>query len=189
MAMNLARYDNRGYHPGAGTLKRVAWYVVNALLFHTWLCPVSAPKVLALRLFGARVGRGVVIKPRTNIKYPWFLSLDDHVWLGEGVWIDSLAPVSIASHVCLSQEAYLLTGNHDYKDPTFGLIVGQIHIEEGAWIGARAVVCPGVRVRRGTVLTAGSVLRRDSEPEGVYSGNPARWVRRRGGTPLQVAHG
>ena len=100
--MKLAQYDNRGYDPGAGTAKRALWYVVNAVLFDSWLWPASSLKVTVLRLFGARVGHGVVIKPRVNIKYPWHLTLGDHVWLGEGVWIDNLATVVIASRPMLS---------------------------------------------------------------------------------------
>ena len=184
--MNLADYDRRGYYPGAGVLKRVAWYAVNALLFDSWLLPLSRPKCALLRLFGARVGRGVVIKPRVNIKYPWHLRLGSHVWLGEGVWIDSLAQVSIGDHVCVSQDAYLLTGNHDYRDPRFGLRVDAIVIEDGAWVGARALVCPGARVRRGAVLAAGAVLSGTAEPGGVYQGNPARRTRER---LLEVVHG
>jgi putative colanic acid biosynthesis acetyltransferase WcaF len=179
MPVNLAQYDNRHYRPGAGAAMRVAWYCVNALLFNSWLWPESRLKCAVLRLFGARIGRGVVIKPRVNIKYPWNLQFGDYVWIGEGVWIDSLAEVRIESNVCISQEAFLLTGNHNYKDPAFGLIVQGIHIEEGAWIGARAIVCPGVRVRRNTVLTAGSMLSDDSVEDGIYRGNPAERVRER----------
>ena len=175
--MNLAHYDNSHYDPGAGGIKRALWYIVNAVLFNSWLWPESHLKCAMLRVFGAQVGLGVVIKPRVNIKYPWYLALGDHVWLGEGVWIDSLTCVRIASNVCISQEAYLLTGNHNYKDPAFGLMVDEIHIEQGVWIGARAIVCPGVHVRRGTVLTAGSVLQADSKEDGIYRGNPAAWVR------------
>lgn len=179
MSMNLAQYDKRGYDPGGGPCKRGLWYVVNAVLFNSWLWPGSGLKVSILRRFGAKVGVGVVIKPRVNIKFPWHLTVGDYVWIGEGVWIDNLVKVAIGSNVCLSQEAYLLTGNHDYKDPAFGLVLGEIEIREGAWIGARAMVCPGVCVKESTVLTAGSVLRSDSEVAGVYSGMPAARVRRR----------
>lgn len=189
MPMNLARYDNRHYHPGAGLVKRALWYVVNALLFHSWLWPESRLKCALLRAFGARIGDKVVVKPRVNIKYPWNLRLGDHVWLGEGVWIDSLAPVHIGSNVCISQEAYLLTGNHNYKDPAFGLVVKEVRIEDGVWIGARAMVCPGVHVRRNTVLTVGSVLQTDSEEDGIYRGNPAQWIRQRRIAESKIAQG
>ena len=177
--VDLSRFDNHWYHPGAGLAKRLAWYVVNAVVFHSWLLPWSWAKRGLLRLFGARVGAGVVIKPRVNIKYPWFLQVGDHVWIGEDAWIDNLAPVTLESNVCVSQGAYLLTGNHDYRDAAFGLKAEPVHVEAGAWVGACAIVCPGVRVGREAVLTAGSVLASDATPGGVYQGNPARRVRER----------
>jgi len=134
---------------------------------------------MTLRALGARVGTGVVIKPHVNIKYPWHLTIGDHVWIGEGVWIDNLVEVQLGSNVCLSQDAYLLTGNHDYKDPAFGLLTGTIKIDDGAWVGARAVVCPSVRVGTNAVITVGSVLTKDALPNGIYRGNPAEWTRDR----------
>jgi len=179
MQTNLGNYDMGGYHPGAGLPKRLLWYSVNALIFHSWWFPGSSLKCALLRTFGARIGRQVVLKPRINIKYPWHLEIGDHVWLGEGVWIDSLGPVKIGSHVCISQEAYLLTGNHNYKLPTFRLMVEGIEIEDGAWVGARAVICPGVRVGNHAIVTVGSIMTKDAEPNGIYQGNPAQWVRSR----------
>lgn len=180
MNVDLASYDKRGYHPGAGLVKRALWFLVHGLAFGSSLLPGSGWRRALLRLFGARVGTGLVVKPRVTVKYPWLLEAGDHVWLGEGAWIDNLAPVWLGSHVCISQGAYLLTGNHDYKDPAFGLLVDGIRVEEGAWVGARAVVCPGVSMGRGAVLSAGSVLSHDAEAHGVYRGNPAQWVRHRG---------
>jgi len=177
--VDLSQYDRGDYHPGRGLVIRVLWYGVNALLMDSWLCPVSSIKRLLLRVFGARVGRGVVIKPRVNIKYPWHLELGDHVWLGEGVWIDNLTTVRIASNVCISQGAYLLTGNHDYKKSTFPLLVSGISVEEGAWVGANAVVCPGVTIGQGAVLCVGSTLTSDAESMTVYQGNPATKIRQR----------
>lgn len=179
MSVQLSQYDNRDYHPGAGILKRALWYVVNALIFHSWFWPGSTLKCAVLRLFGASVGTGVRIKPRVNIKYPWHLSIGEGAWIGEGVWIDNLTTVSIGSNACVSQGAYLLTGNHDYKDPAFGLIVKPIVIEEGAWVAACCVVCPGVRIGRQAILTVGSVLTRNALPNGIYRGAPAENVGQR----------
>ncbi|GFE84238.1 colanic acid biosynthesis acetyltransferase WcaF [Steroidobacter agaridevorans] len=175
----LDDYDRRGYSPQASIARRVAWYVVHALLFDSWLLPVSAPKVWLLRAFGARMGRRIVIKPRVRIKYPWLLSVGDFAWIGEGSWIDNLAKVTIGAHACVSQDAYLLTGNHDYRDLRFGLITAPIQLEDGAWVGARAIVCPGVTLKRMSVLTAGSILTATTEEYGIYRGNPAALVKRR----------
>jgi putative colanic acid biosynthesis acetyltransferase WcaF len=172
--MDLSRFDNSHYHPGARFVTRTAWYLCNALIFDSWLMPVSAVKRAVLRLFGARIGCGVVLKPRVNIKYPWRLSIGDHSWIGEGVWIDNLAQVDIGANVCVSQGAYLLTGNHDYRDQAFGLTTAAIRIEDEAWVGAFCVVCPGVSVARGSVLSVRSVASADTEEFWVYRGTPAQ---------------
>lgn len=173
-----------GYRPGqypheAGIFKRLIWYAVNSLLFHSWLFPFYSAKAVILRAFGARIGSGFVIKPRVNIKFPWRLICGNNVWVGEGVWLDNLGTISIGSNVCISQGAMLLTGNHDYKDPQFSLQVQGICLEDGVWIGARAIVCPGVTCKRDSVVSVGSVLTSETESNGIYAGNPATRVRER----------
>ncbi len=178
MQTDLSRFDNAHYRPGP-VPKLLAWYFVNIFLFKNPMSISSSFKRAILRLFGAKIGRGVVIKPSVNIKYPWFLDIGDHCWIGEEVWIDNLAHVSIGSHVCISQGALLLTGNHDYRSPTFDLITRPITLENGCWIGAKSVVCPGVTARTHAVLAVGSVATTDLEAYTVYQGNPAREVRKR----------
>ena len=178
MKTDLSRYDNSWYKPGSSA-KRVLWYYLSLLFFQNSFFPISSFKVALLRLFGAKVGRGVVVKPNVLIKYPWKLAVGDHVWIGERVWIDNLADVTIGDHACLSQEAYLLTGNHNFKLPTFDLMVKPIRLEEGAWIGARAVVCPGVTCRSHSILAVGSVATQELLPYSIYQGNPAVKVRER----------
>ena len=114
----------------------------------------------------------MVIKPEVKITFPWKLTLGDHVWLGEECWLLNLAPITLGSHVCISQRAFLCTGNHDYTSPSFDLITKPITVEAGAWIGAGAFVGPGVTVGTHAVLTAGSVATKDLEPYGIYRGNP-----------------
>ena len=177
--MDLSQYNNSHYYPGAGGIKRTLWYFVNAFIFHGWFFQSSKAKCTILRLFGASVGIGVVIKPRVNIKYPWNIEIGCHVWIGEGVWLDSLDKIIIDSNVCISQEAYLLTGNHDYKDPNFGLIIKPIRVEDGAWIGAKAVVCPGSVVSKNSILSVASVLSGSTEKNGIYRGNPAEYIKER----------
>jgi putative colanic acid biosynthesis acetyltransferase WcaF len=164
---------------GASKIKQLAWYIVNVLFFINPLNPVSGIKKTLLRWFGARIGVGVVIKPGVNIKYPWKLEIGDHTWIGEKVWIDNLAPVRIGRSVCLSQGAMLLTGNHDYTKTTFDLVVKEIVLEEGVWIGAMSMVCPGVTCASHAVLAAASVATAPLEAYGIYRGNPATLVRTR----------
>lgn len=142
-------------------------------MVNSYLPVPMALKIALLRIFGAKIGAAVVIKPKVNIKYPWLLEINDHAWVGEKVWIDNLVKVTIGSHACISQGALLLTGNHNYKKSSFDLITGQIFIEDGAWVGAKAVICPGVRVCSHSIVTVASVLTQSSEPFGIYQGNPA----------------
>lgn len=177
-ATDLSRYDNSWYAPGP-RWKIIAWFLVNSVVLNSYLpIPVSC-KRLCLRLFGAKLGVGVMIKPKINIKYPWLLSVGNHVWIGEEVWIDNLTSIVIGDHVCLSQGVMLLTGNHDYKSPTFDLEIAKVILEEGVWIGAKSVVCPGVICGSHAVLAVNSVATKDLAAYGIYQGNPAQWVRAR----------
>ena len=177
--VDLSSFSTGGFDRGASRLVELCWLVVSHLLF--LLCPLklSGLKCAVLRWFGASVGRGVVIKPQVKITFPWRLTLGDHVWLGEECWLLNLAPIEIASHVCISQRAFLCTGNHDYKSPAFDLIAKPIQVESGAWIGARAFVGPGVIVGSHAVLAAGSVATKDLQPYWIYQGNPAVQVKER----------
>ena len=179
--VDLSRYRNRpGFNKGRGVVVRVLWHVVNALFLQNPLNPSSSLKVALLRLFGAKIGAGGVWKTDINVKHPWFLDVGEHVWVGEGTWFDNtFAPITLGSHVCLSQGVYLCTGNHDWTDPAFGLIERPLVIEDGAWIGARASVLPGAHVATHAVIAGGAVLARPTEPYTVYAGNPAQPVRKR----------
>jgi putative colanic acid biosynthesis acetyltransferase WcaF len=179
LTVQLQKYDNSWYKPGAGKRKVLLWYLVNALFFINPLNPFSSLKVALLRLFGTKVGEGVLIKPGVNIKYPWLLEVGNHCWIGERVWIDNLAKVRIKDHVCLSQGAMLLTGNHNYSLPTFDLQVAPIQLEEGVWIGAQSTVCPGVHCHSHAVLAVGSIATKSLEAYTIYQGNPAVAVRER----------
>lgn len=176
---DLAQYNNHGYQPGAGWLKRVLWFYTSALFFKTSLFPSSALKVFLLRLFGAKLGKGIVLRHRLNIKSPWFLTVGDYSWIGEGVWIDNLVPVKIGAHVCLSQGAMLQSGNHDFSKKSFDLITAGIILEDGVWIGAKALVCLNVIAAGHAVLTAGSIATKNLEAYFVYQGNPAVKVKKR----------
>lgn len=176
---DLSKFDNRWYKPGGNFLKRFFWFYINAVIFKTSLIPVSKIKVSLLRIFGAQVGKGVVIKPCVNIKYPWNLIIGDYTWIGENVWIDNLDEVIIGKNVCISQGAFLLCGNHNYKKSTFDLIIGKIKIDDGAWIGANSVVCQNVRVYKEAFLTVGSVASTNLSEFGIYKGNPAVKIKSR----------
>jgi putative colanic acid biosynthesis acetyltransferase WcaF len=177
--VDLSTYSTGNFSRGAGPIREGLWILTSLVLFR--LCPFkfSALKCVVLRIFGAKIGAGVVIKPNVRITFPWKLTLGDHVWLGEECWLLNLAPISIESHVCISQRAFLCSGSHNYKLQTFDLILKEIKIERGVWIGAGAWIGPGVRVGSHAVLAACSVATKDLETFGIYQGNPAVLVRKR----------
>lgn len=177
MKVNLAKYDNSWYYPGRGIVIRTLWYIVNILVLVNPLNPVSSIKVFFLKLFGAKIGKGTVIKPGVNIKYPWNLKIGNFTWIGERVWIDNLTEVSIGSNCCISQGALLLCGNHDYRSETFDLMVGKINMEDGVWIGANSVVPGMTNCLSHSVLAVSSVAPRQMDAYWVYRGNPAEKVK------------
>jgi putative colanic acid biosynthesis acetyltransferase WcaF len=177
------RVNNAAYRTtiaiGASRPKQVAWYFTNIIFFMNPMVISSGIKVSLLKWFGARIGKGVRIKPSVNIKFPWKLEIGDHSWIGEKVWIDNLSTVAIGSHVTLSQGALLLTGSHDHTSQTFDFLSQPIILEDGVWIGAQAVVGGGCRCGSHSILGINSVAESDLQPYTIYKGNPAIPVLRR----------
>lgn len=177
--MRLNSYTTGSYTPGASKWKQILWYYAGDPLVRSYVLPISSLKVAILRAFGAQIGTGVRIKPGVRVKFPWRLQVGNWVWLGEGTWLDNLAPINIGSNVCISQDVYLCTGNHDWTAPNFTLEISPIRIEDESWIAARATVGPGVTVGKGAILGLGSVTGRSLDPMTIYSGNPARAIKSR----------
>ncbi|GAO45206.1 WcaF family extracellular polysaccharide biosynthesis acetyltransferase [Flavihumibacter petaseus] len=161
------------HDPGATKLKRALWYLVNALIFKSALFAVNSLKVALLRIFGAKIGNGTVIKPVVNIKYPWKLQTGNYCWIGEEVWIDNLSDVTMGDNVTLSQGAMLLTGSHDHRSEKFDFLTRPIVLEDGVWITAKAIVFGGVTARTHSILGISAVAEKDLEPYTIYKGVPA----------------
>ncbi|PQV62481.1 putative colanic acid biosynthesis acetyltransferase WcaF [Abditibacterium utsteinense] len=178
-SVDLSAFDTGDYNPHRGFFIRSLWFIINALLLQNPLNPSSKIKIIVLRLFGAKVGQGVVLKPSINVKYPWLIEIGDYSWIGEHAWLDSLVSIKIGNNACLSQGVYLCTGNHDWSDPAFGYLLKPIIIGDGVWVGARATVLPGITLASHSIVAAGSVISKDTEPYGIYAGNPAIYVKQR----------
>lgn len=183
MKVDFTKYDanNKTYTAsiGASLTKQLLWFLCSPLLVRNSLIPFSSFRKWVLELFGAIIGKEVRIRPGVHIKYPWKLTMGDHVWLGENCWIDNITDVVIGNNVCVSQGAMLCTGNHDYTSPGFTLMANPIILEDGVWIGAKALVGPGLTGYSHSVLTAGSIATKNLEAYGIYQGNPAVFVKSR----------
>lgn len=178
MEVDLSKF-NTGEYKAGGKLKIGIWFLINYFILNSSVPLPYIIKTKILRLFGAKVGIGLVIKNKVRIKYPWKITIGDNCWIGEDVWIDNLDSVTIGDNVCISQGAMLLTGNHDYTVTSFPYRIGPILLENGVWIGAKSVVCPGVCCRSHSILTVNSVASKNLEAMKIYSGNPAIVIRER----------
>ncbi len=165
--VELAASSSKQFDKGANFAKQILWYFINALFVRASWNPFMGIKIRLLKTFGAKIGKGMVIKNNVNIKFPWKLTVGDNVWIGENVWIDNLVYGSLFWVTCLSLAgSLLLTGNHDYTLSSFDYRNAPITIESGAWIGAKAIVCPGVTVQTHAILTVGSVATKELEAWG-----------------------
>lgn len=171
MKVNLNHYVHSYVHPNF--FIRIIWIFLSRIFFESHLPYPIKLKIIILKLFGAEVGEHIIIKPSVKIKYPWNLKVGHYSWIGEEVWIDNLAYITIEDNCCISQGAMLLTGNHDYSSSTFDLIIDQITLKSGSWVGAKSVVCPGVVLGENAVLSVGSVATKNLEKNNIYQGNPA----------------
>lgn len=173
----IKEVQNKLYKPtlkiGRGKFIQISWYFVNILFFANPLVTSSKIKSFLLRLFGANIGNGVVIKPSVKIKFPWKLKIGDDTWVGENVWIDNLFQVTIGDNVCISQGSLLLTGSHDHTKEAFDFIANEIVIENGVWIGAKSIVAGGVICKSHSILGINGVAETNLEPYLIYKGNPA----------------
>jgi len=175
--MNLERYSVKDFDRGASRVKEALWIFTRGLFF---LPPAPFPsriRASLLRWFGARIGKGLVIRSRVNISFPWRLEIGDHVWLGEETLLLSLAPIRIGSNVCISQRAFLCTGSHNFYQEDFALQTKPIVIHDGSWIAAQAFIGPGVEIGPDSVVAAGSVVMENVPPNSLVRGNPAQVVK------------
>lgn len=169
---DLAAFTAASFDRGASRAKEALWFLVRWAFFDTSFPWPSALRCAFLRLFGAKVGNGVVIRAKVNITFPWRFSAGNHVWIGEEVLILSLAPVTLEDSVCISQRAFLCTGSHDYRKRSFDLITKPITIRRGAWVAAQAFVALGVEIGEGAVVGAGCVVAANVAAGVVVRGNP-----------------
>ncbi|MCU1688617.1 MAG: hypothetical protein JWN20_545 [Jatrophihabitantaceae bacterium] len=153
-----------GYDKGRSIAWQASWFAVQSLVFGAWWCPGRLRPTL-LRWFGAEVAEGVVIRHRVRVLWPWKLAIGRDSWIGEGVWLLNLEPITIGSDVCISQEAFLCTGSHDRRSADFRYDNGPIDVGDGVWIAAQALVLRGVAIADGAVVGARAVVTRDVKPE------------------------
>lgn len=176
MTRNLAGFTGAGYDRGRGPLWQLSWLALSGAVVTRWWCPRRL-RVAILRGFGAQIGQNVLVRHRVRIHWPWKLVIGDNSWIGEGVWILNLEPVTIGHDVCISQEVLLCTGSHDRRSPTFEFDNAPVVVDDGAWVAARATVLRGVTIGREATVGATALVTADVPPRGTFLAPDAREVR------------
>lgn len=172
--VNLYEFNsNYKLERGASRIKEIFWYIIKVFFFLSAFPFPNTFKAKLLRLFGATVGTGLIIKPRVNIHFPWKLVIGDHVWIGEEAFLLNFELLTIGNNVCISQRSFLCGGNHDFRDTAMSYRNGPITLNDGSWVGASCFVGPNVVVGTDSVITAGSVVTSNLEGNGIFRGNPA----------------
>ena len=171
---NLAGFTGENYAKGRNFVWQAMWVATSSLIFERSWCP-AALRVVILRSFGAKIGKGVLIRRHVKVHWPWKLTIADNVWIGVEAWILNLEHVEIGSNVCISQGAFLCTGSHDSRSPTFEFDNAPISVGDGAWIAARATVLRGVTIGREAVVGATALVPK-SVPDGARVYAPAATV-------------
>ena len=155
------------------------WWLVQSTLF--FLSPqfMYGWRRFLLRLFGANIGSGVLIRPTVRITYPWKVVIGHHAWIGDDVVLYSLGTIIIGSHSVISQRSYICAGSHDVASKEFRIIAEPIIVEEGVWVASDVFVAPGVTIGKNSVIGARSSVFSDVKPDYIYMGTPAKAVRER----------
>jgi glycosyltransferase involved in cell wall biosynthesis len=106
-------------------------------------------------------------------------SIGDNSVINRQCYIDTREKLVIGNNVNISNQVYIQTATHDPYSPTFDYVKGPVSINDHAWIGARAVILPGVTIGEGAVVGAGAVVTKDIPPYAIAVGVPARIVAKR----------
>ena len=179
MKVDLKNYRNE--HGFGNKVARFAWDIAWLLLFRPTprVAPFSRWRIFLLKLFGAKVAWSVNILPRCRVWQPWRLTIGENSWIDGDVNLYSVDEIRIGHDAVVSEGAYICTASHDIASEAFALTTAPIEIGDCAWVCARSIVLPRVKVGEGAVVAAGAVAAKDVEPWTVVGGMPAKVIKRR----------
>lgn len=172
--VDLRHYDQAGFDRGRPGWVILLWWLVQAIAFPLTLHSDHGFRRALLRLFGAKIGRGVVIRPTARFTYPWKVEIGDYSWIGDDVVFYSLDHIWVGAHVVISQNTYLCTGSHDVQDPTFRLKTGAIAIGNGVWVATGCFIAPNVQIGANSVIGVRSTVLHNMPTAHVCWGIPCR---------------
>lgn len=176
---NLNKFNLPDNFRGAGNFKVQCWWAIQSLLFNLSPQIMYKWRIFLLRLFGANIGSGVIIRPSVKVTYPWKLTIGDYAWIGDNVELYTLGEIVIGNNAVVSQRSYICTGSHDYTKPSFDIYALKTVIEDEAWVATDVYVAPGVTIGRGAVIGARSSVFSDMPAGMICVGTPAKPIKPR----------
>lgn len=160
-------------------IARLVWNFFYLLLFRYSPKPLHSWRSFVLRLFGAKIGKGVHVYPAVKIWAPWNLDLADGCGIANGVTLYTQDKITIGKQTVISQGSHICAGTHDYNTKGFVLITKPIHIGDHAWIATESFIHPGVNIGNGAVIGARSVVGKDMPEWMICAGNPCKPIKER----------
>ena len=180
--MDYQRLDSfklPGGFRGRGGFVTQLWWIVQSIFFAMSPQFMYGWRRILLRVFGAKIGKGVIIRPSVKVTYPWKLSIGDYSWIGDDVILYTLGEIEVGNNSVISQRSYLCGASHDYDKPDFPIWAKKITIEDECWLATDVYVAPGITISRGTVVGARSSVFKDLPPGMVCVGSPAKPIKKR----------
>lgn len=158
---------------------RFIWDATALVLFKYSPKPFHAWRSFLLRCFGAKIGKNVHVYPKVKIWAPWNLDLADECGIANGAILYSQDKITIGKKAVISQGAHLCAGTHDYNSKGFILVTKPITIGDYAWVATEAFIHPGVKIGKGCVIGARSVVGKHMPEWMVCSGSPCIPIKKR----------
>lgn len=176
---NLHKYQTPKDFRGRSAVVVQLWWLVYAALFRTSPQFLYGWRRFLLRLFGANIGKKVIIRPTARITYPWKVSIGNYSWIGDDVVLYSLGNITIGENTVISQRSYICTGTHDYNSQNFRIYAQDIHIGSKCWLATDVYIAPGITIEDGVVVGARSSVFSNLEAQKIYVGSPAKSIKQR----------
>lgn len=170
---DLSRFRLPKNFRGRSGVVVLLWQIVQGSLFAWSPQPLYGWRNFLLRCFGAKIGKGVIVRPTVRVTYPWKVEIGNNAWVGDHAELYSLGPILIGRDAVVSQNSYLCTGSHDYTDPTFPIYAKPITVGDEAWVAADVFVAPGITIGAGAVVGARSSVFQDIPECAIAMGSPA----------------
>jgi len=179
LVQDLKLYKNPKGFRGKSAITVQLWWLVHALLFKPSPQICYGWRRFLVRLFGAKIGKKVILRPSVKITYPWKLSIGDYSWVGDDVVLYSLGDIKIGSNSVISQRSYLCTGSHDYNKRDFPIYAKPITIGNECWLATDVFISPGITIGNSAVIGSRCTVIKDVEQGTVNVGSPSKTIKNR----------